>query len=267
MTGYISSLDDRFLTFERAAKLMALERPDLKKKHALDSFKHALFAGDFESSKSLIESDDIDLNHLRILYPQPRAEISEEDFVPTARPFKYYGVGRWHIALILYYQEGLPEPLQDWENFLGPDSNPFQRPAMYRHLSNIPLKSYPKAGQKILGEICISKAKLRDWMLYQKFTLPSFLELRQIITPVKITAPSDLAFICTEAEPSPGKGRPRNPRWDYIQHLVNKIADSNPDMLHKNIAYEAHKLARQNYANEDLPSEKTILRRLNKLLK
>ncbi|MFC7047864.1 hypothetical protein [Emcibacter nanhaiensis] len=255
MAGYISSLDDRFLSFERIAKLLILERPDLKKKQVLDSLKHALFAGDFESSENTPETDGMDLNQLRILHPQPLAEISNDEFVPTARPCKYYGVDRYQVALILYHKEGLPEPLDDWERFFGPAADPFHRPLMYRHLSNIPIKSYPKSGQKILGKIFISKSRLRDWMLLKGFALPSFLNS----FPTASDNPEDAA--------APGKGRPRNPRWDDIKDLVQQVADSNPDMLHKNIAHRVHKTVRQKYPHEKIPAENTILRKVGTLLK
>ena len=268
MTDYISPLNDKFLSFGRAAKLAALERPDLKKKHVLETFKHALFAGEFEHHISDIDWTGIgaDPNWLYILYQQPKAEIAIDSMVPKALPHKFYSMDRSSITSVLLSEGGLPEPLEDWDLYFDFLSPAYGKETMYRHLSNIPLSSFPRKGRKALAEIHISRPKLVLWMKEKDFSLPRFLTRQNgrpssaTMVPPKLIGDNDNSVPC-------GKGRPGKAGWSFIRQTVREIADSDPSKLYKTIAHEAHLKARQTFADHELPSENTILRNMAKILR
>ena len=184
MQTFVSPLNDDFISLKRAALLIAHERPSIEPEEIMEMFKHAIFAREFEREEITVggvePADDWNLPLLRIEMPL------RSDFVRRlpleAQPQEYFAVGGASIAQVLSERDALPGTADVWCAF----ANSARRPgivddALYA-LAHIPYSAFPPKARDILGNIVLAKIKLRTWMAFKRYELPSF--LRDVASPV-----------------------------------------------------------------------------------
>lgn len=176
MPVFVSPLDGNYISLKRAALLIAREQPDIESGDIMDMFTHALFAGEFEREEVTVRGmepiDDWNLPLLRIEAPRNGTAIR----LPLdQQPQEYFAVKRVTIAEVLSERDALPGKAENW---VALAESPHDKEGMDKalhDLARIPYAAFPVKAHDILGGILLAKIKLRLWMAFKGYELPSFL--------------------------------------------------------------------------------------------
>lgn len=265
MPGYISPLDNTYISLKRAARLIADTQTGVTPDEIMDLFKHALFTREFERPETTVEvakdAEEWNLPLLRI--EMPRTERARPRLAIDCRPQEYFAVKATTIAEILIERDALPGTEEDWSAFAGFPRNPKIVDDMHHALARIPYGAFPAKAHAILGDICLTKVKLRAWMMFKGYGLPAF--LRDVRPPGRnalrlIHSRAD--DVTTEAP----RGRPRKAAWPRIEALIKEMHTANPETPRSVLAFDAHKIAATEFDEKDLPSLETIQRQMKSIL-
>lgn len=259
--GFISPLDGNYISLKRAALLIAHERPGIESGEIMDLFKHAIFTGEFERDECRVEgierTDDRNFLLLRIEAP-PTNHLHRLPL--DAQPQEYLAVKGETVAEILSERDALPGRAEAWAAFAQFPRDAAEVKEALRTLAHIPYSAFPAGGQAILGGIVLTKVKVRAWMGFNGYELPTFLcDLSQ---PADRSA-SDSA---ENAHAKPPRGRPRKPGWMRVEQLIREMHAANPAMPLGTLAFDACKQAAAEYPKRDLPSWETVLRNMKTIL-
>ena len=293
MLDIFSPLDGDYISFKQAALLVACERPGIEPNDIMDTFKAAIFGGEFDHLVTGVPGlpPDADANWLHLRFHVPPPDNVSPDLLLEEQPHRHYGVDAFTIADVLTDYKALPGGLNDWSVFRGWEhSNEELREKALNALAQIPFRAYPEKGQAMLGNILLSKAKLRGWMTAKGYALPEFLNDRPDDTPGL-----DAASLGTESpdKPSSGKsngmsppsgegtngaaagagdstedvrGRPQKAAWKRIRELVRELHAADPTTKRSALASDARKKAKLEFDEKDLPSANTIIRQMKYIL-
>ena len=315
MISYISPLDDKYISFRRAACLISDEHNGISPDELMKNFKHALFMGEFECAN--IKKNDSDqkpvdphhdrnnvLNWLHMDCVMPKTELAIEGKALKIQPYRLYSMNLDSITSVLICENGLPGSASDWDPFYDLSNVDLKEEAIYPRLAHIPLGSYPAHGQKLIGDIYLSRIKLKLWMMKHSFALPSFLldiDVNQTHRPEIELVPSPDETLQTPAvQPDPAgepenavdekdiprdmkqnpaqfktasndnqpvsKGRPRKAGWDRVEDLVRELHRADSRKLRKILAHEAYATALSEFPENELPTVETIVRNMVKIL-
>ena len=129
-----------------------------------------------------------------------------------------------------------------------------------RTLAHIPYSAFPARGQAILGGVLLTKVKVRVWMGFKGYELPTFL--------CDLSQPADRSHpeSAENAHAKPPRGRPRKPGWMRVEQLIREMHAANPAMPLGTLAFDACKQAAAEYPKGDLPSWETVLRNMKIIL-
>lgn len=266
MPTHISPLDNTYVSLKRAAQLTARDQPGVEPDEIMDLFKHALFAGEFERPETTVEaatcSEELNLPLLRIEAPytgraRPRLALD-------CQPHEYFAVKVTTIAEILAERDALPGAVQSWAAFTVFPRDPEIAYDMHHTLARIPYSAFPTKARAILGEIYLTKVKLRAWMIYQGYEVPAF--LRDVRPPRRREL--HLLRSCTEGAASKAaRGRPRKAAWACIEALITEMYAADRKTPHKALAFDALEKTKSEFDEKDLPALGTIERRMKSILK
>jgi hypothetical protein len=178
MPSYISALDANYISLKRAAALIAREQSAIEADDVMETFKHALFAREFEREeiaiKGRVPAEDWNLPLLRI--EAPRTPLTRAPRLPIdRRPQEYFAVKAPTIASVLALRDALPGRPDDWSAFTSCGRNALTDEDALDALAHIPYAAFPAEAKAILGDIMLSKIKLRAWMMFKGYALPAFL--------------------------------------------------------------------------------------------
>ena len=209
MISYISPLDDKYISFRRAACLISKEHNGISPDELMENFKHALFMGEFDCapvSQKDVGQEDVGQNHidphhdrnnvlnwLHMDCVMPKTELAIGGKALKIQPHRLYSMNLDSITSVLICAGGLPGSANDWDPFYDLSNVDLKEEAIYPRLAHIPLGSYPAHSQKLIGDIYLSSIKLKLWMMKHSFSLPSFLQdidVNQTHKPVVELVPS-----------------------------------------------------------------------------
>ncbi|MDR3528286.1 MAG: hypothetical protein P4L57_13505 [Rhizomicrobium sp.] len=293
MLDIFSPLDGDYISFKHAALLIARERPGIEPDDIMDTLKGATFGGEFNhlvtGVPGLSPGADANWLHLRFLVPPP--ERVSPDLPLEEQPHRHYGVDAFTIADVLTDYKALPGGLNDWPVFREWEhSNDELRAKALNALAQIPFRAYPEKGQAMLGNIILSKAKLRVWMTAKGYALPEFLNDGPDGTPEPDAAslgtefPDKLSSSKSNGmSPPSGKstngatagardstedmrGRPQKAAWKRIRELVRELHTASPTTKRSALASDAREKAKLEFDEKDLPSANTIVRQMKNIL-
>jgi hypothetical protein len=285
MSDFVSPLDDRYIKVGRAAELMAKANPCTTRTDIMDLFKRALFSGEFDSTLDVqyvpgCEPMQIEVNH-------PRLEVTADQLALKTDPRRHYEMNRNSITSVLYCDGALPGDQEVMDRYLYIEG---KQEAVYSHLVKIAFDEFPEIGQQRLADIYISKGKLKGWLISNGQEVPDF--LADAPTPPQPTNPDfelydfpaetlgsrrengraqpqdaeDAANDDIDDESANGRGRPELAGWKTVVDAARALKANDPDMLNKVIAHEAREIALRQFREIDVPSEKTIVRRMKDIL-
>ncbi|WP_419914639.1 hypothetical protein [Hoeflea sp.] len=270
MPTHISPLDLNFISLKRAALLIAKDRAGVEPDEIMDLFKHALFAGEFECKETNVaaefRSEEINLPLIRIETPPAQRMLPR--LAPEHRPQQFFAVRAATVGEILVEREALPGRPEDWSAltvFLG---NQQIIDDFHHALAHTPYEAFPTEAHAILGDIHLSRLKLRTWMDYKRYDLPAFLNRPAPVSP-QLPARPALRLVHSRTEGTAGKmqrGRPRKAAWARIEALVRELYAANPETPRGVLAFDAHKAATREFDEKDLPSLETVQRQMKHLL-
>lgn len=291
MLAFISPLDGDYISLKRAALLMARENPGIDAVDLMDMFKHAIFSREFDGQGLRIPGldPDDDRNYPLLLIEAPPAKIGFARRLPRpAKPHEYLSVTAHTVAQVLGERDMLPGPTEEWVEFIeGPPCENVTDITL-EALANIPYVAFPAEAQTLLGNILLAKAKLITWMEHKGYALPAFL-----VEPVSASEEGDVPVTPSEilnkvrskpkapTNPSPPKpaptvesascgddvrGRPQKAAWQRIRELVRELHAADPTRQRSLLAFDAHERAKLEFDEKDLPSVKTIIRRMKNIL-
>jgi hypothetical protein len=264
MPVFVSPLDGNYISLKRAALLIAREQPDIESGDIMDMFTHALFAGEFEREEVTVRGmepiDDWNLPLLRIEAPRNGTAIR----LPLdQQPQEYFAVKRVTIAEVLSERDALPGKAENW---VALAESPHDKEGMDKalhDLARIPYAAFPVKAHDILGGILLAKIKLRLWMAFKGYELPSF--LRNIALSGQTVSPVTSAEPETE-EPDVMRGRPRKTAWIRIRQLICDRHAAQPKLSRYVLAHDAYETAKTEFREKDLPSLETIIRQMKNIL-
>jgi hypothetical protein len=261
MPAFISPLDGNYISLRRAALLIAREQPGIEPDDIMELFKHAIFTGEFEREECGIQgidpSDDRNLPLLRIEAPPtnslPRLPLD-------AQPQEYFAVKSATVAEILSERDALPGRAEDWTALAQFPRYAAAMKDALGSLAHIPYSAFPAGGKAILGDIRLTKFKLRGWMKFKGYELPTFLG--------DSSPPTDRGHLesVEDSHAKPSRGRPRKPGWMRVEQLIREMHAANPAMPLGTLAFDACKQAAAEYPKRDLPSWETVLRNMKMIL-
>jgi hypothetical protein len=261
MPAFISPLDGNYIALKRAALLIAREQPGIEPDEIMELFKHAIFTGEFERAECRVQgierTDDRNLLLLRIEAPPtnrfPRLPLD-------AQPQEYFAVKGATVAEILSERDALPGRAEDWAAFAQFPRDAAVVKEALRTLAHIPYSAFPARGQAILGGVLLTKVKVRVWMGFKGYELPTFL--------CDLSQPADRSHpeSAENAHAKPPRGRPRKPGWMRVEQLIREMHAANPAMPLGTLAFDACKQAAAEYPKRDLPSWETVLRNMKIIL-
>lgn len=282
MSDFVSPLDDRYIKLGRAAELMAKANPCTTRLDVMELFKRALFSGEFDSRLDEqyvpgCEPMQIEVNH-------PRPEVTADQLALKTDPRRHYEMNRNSITSVLYCDGALPGDQDVMDRYLYTEG---KQKAVYNHLVKVAFDEFPEFGQQRIADIYISKGKLKGWLIWNEREVPDFLsdaptppapESKLYDFPAKSSgdghangeAPRQdvegAANDDVEDELSNGRGRPELAGWKTIVNAARELKAEYPEMLNKNVAHEAREIALREFRENDVPSEKTIVRRMKDIL-
>lgn len=282
MSDYVSPLDYRYIKLGRAAELMAEANPCTTHLDIMELFKRALFSGEFNSALDMqyvrgCEPMQIEVNH-------PRPEVTADQLALKTDPMRHYEMNRNSITSVLYCDGALPGDQEVMDRYLYTEG---KQKAVYSHLVKVAFDEFPEFGQQRIADIYISRGKLKGWLIWNEKEVPDFLsdaptppapESRLYDFPTKSSGNGnangealrreieDTANERVDDELANGRGRPELAAWRAIGNAARAIKDENPEKLNKIVAHEAREIALREFREIDVPSEKTIVRRMKDIL-
>ncbi|MGB8601639.1 MAG: hypothetical protein WCD42_05525 [Rhizomicrobium sp.] len=289
---FISPLNDEYISIERAAHLIASELEGTDVASALEMFKHAIFSREFDYNTSPIPGIPIhdDRNYPLVAIEAPGAETGVSQEVPVnSRPQKRYGFNAEGIAERLDHQKILPEgiePLNDFMNRQADDPHAIGAIAKKRwieaslkNLALISLAAYPAKAQALIRDIYFFKPKLIAWMELKDHRIPNGLEqwrnrysgdrADEALTSFDQAeaVPSGVSPLPTRDAKSPAqRGAPPKAAWLRAYELGPQLREAHPSLSNKQIAAEIFRRLSLEFDEKDVPSEKTIYRRMKDIL-
>lgn len=263
MPSHISPLDGNYISLKRAAALIAREQPGIESDEVMETFKHALFAREFERREITVEgmtpAEDWNLPLLRIEAP-PTRWASAPRLPIDQCPQEYLAVKGPTIADVLGERNALPGRPEDWAPFTSSPRDDRTVADALAALAHIPYFAFPTEAQALLGNIMLSRIKLRAWMAFKGYALPAF--LRDTTRPAvqEPVAPPE------ESPARPSRGRPRKTGWARIEELIHEMHAANPETPHMTLAIDACDRAAAEFPSEELPSWETVVRHMKSIL-
>ncbi|WP_136661673.1 hypothetical protein [Nitratireductor sp. XY-223] len=270
MPTYISPLDRNFISLKRAALLIARDRAGVEPDEIMDLFKHALFTGEFECEETNVAAEvRSEVRNLPLMQIEtPRVWRLLPRLAPECQPQEFFAVKAATVGEILVEREALPGRLEDWSPFTAFPRSQEVVDDFHHALAHTPYDVFPARAHAILGDIHLSLVKLHTWMSYKRYDLPAFLQQADL-TPLHQQARPALRLVHSRTEDTTGKmqrGRPRKAAWARIEALVRELHAANPETPRSVLAFDAHKIAAQEFDEKDLPSLETIQRRMKTIL-
>jgi len=175
---YISPLDDNYIALKRAAALIARERSDIEADDFMEAMKHALFMGELELKETAVDrapAEDWDAPLLPIEAPPVKWPLAPRLPIDKS-PQQHFAVRAPTIAFVLGERNALPGGPDRWTAFTAaPARDADTVEDVLGALAHIPWAAYPPEAKAILGDIVVSKEKLRAWMVFKGYALPAFL--------------------------------------------------------------------------------------------
>jgi hypothetical protein len=263
MPAFISPLDVNYISLKRAALLIAREQAGIEPDEIMDMFKYALFSREFERQEIAVlgqkPADDWNLPLMRI--EVPASDMTVRHLPLDSRPQEYFAFTGSSIADVLSERGALPGSPESWSGFTT-----FPRDAgivtdTLTDLARIPYTAFPARAHDILGDIMLSKIKLRTWMVFKGYDLPSF--LKRSISPVQKAAPIEPTG---KDARDLSRGRPGKAAWGRVGELVRELHAAHPKKKRSALAFEALKIAATEFDKKDLPSVETVVRRMKEIL-
>ncbi|WP_417624035.1 hypothetical protein [Paremcibacter congregatus] len=280
MNEYISHLDETYISFSAAAELIAHGQPDISTEEMMVTFKYYLFQGDFECTASDNRHDMKNWLHVPYMPPpgeQAIAEGSTGTLVPAVETRRYYGMNLVSLLSVLICEEALPGPVDAWNNLYDLSQTEQGQKILCRWLALFPFADYPDHGRTLIGEILISREKLKRWLSSRHNIHPDRLlaldrkqdespRLRLVPPAEATTASPEAANDNVTAEDLSARGRPRKAGWDRIGELVRELHQTESGKLRKVLAYEAYARALNEFPENELPTISSIVRNMSRLL-
>jgi hypothetical protein len=277
MPEFISSLDEQFISVKAVAQLVARERPELSIGELMDTFTHAIFSREFEPSYfSALRKDEANwMMHMRIEKALP--DEATRALPVEKQPQAFYAVGAATVMEILDGRRALPCDLgatprgrreyieiSDYEKTLGA-------------LASTPFSAFPDSGRAILGDILISRAHLRTWMIARRHRMPQFLAMGRPEPLDQDKAieegeqdETEQAAINGQPEDAASsnceRGRPPKAAWDRIIEIARTLHTKYPKLKRCTLAHDARSKALKEFHEKDLPSLTTIERRMKDII-
>jgi hypothetical protein len=178
MRAFISPLNDDFITLKRAALLIARERSGIEPGDIMETFTHAIFADEFEREEIAVRgvepADDWNLPLLLIEVPLRPGFVRRLPL--ESQPQEYFAVKAATVAEVLSVRDALPGSAEVWSAFAESPRSPGVLDDTLCALAHTPYAAFPSKAHDILSNIVISKIKLRAWMTFKGYELPSFLK-------------------------------------------------------------------------------------------
>ena len=248
----------QYLALKRAAELIASEDAFLTADQMLERLKRAIFRGEFDAQISTQTVKG--LEYLRIAVVIPKCEMTETERALKTRVTRYYEMNRDSIASVIYCEGGLPGEQGLLDQWIY---DPAQRSEVFNHLTATSLSDFPETGQRMIGDIRISRARIATWLAINGYPAPPILrepnETRLTIEGAATTTPET---ITRKKE----QGRPELPGWRIVREHIVILRDADPEKPYKVLAHEARQEALKHCDELDVPSENTILRRMKEIL-
>jgi len=175
---YISPLDDNYIALKRAASLIARERSAIEADDVMETLKHALFTRELELKETAVDrapAEDWDAPLMPIEAPPVKWRLAPRLPIDKS-PQEYFAVKAPTIAVVLGERNALPGGPDRWTAFTEPLARDAETVEdVLGALAHIPWSVYPPEAKAILGDIVVSKEKLRAWIKFKGYTLPAFL--------------------------------------------------------------------------------------------
>jgi len=265
MHPFISPLDPAYISLKRAAASISADHGDVESDEVMDLLKYALLNEEFEHPQTRVrvsnnpEAWNLPLLLLEIPYRRDvRRRLPVED-----EPQEYFAVKAATVAEVLLERDALPGTPEHWAAYAEFPRNPEISDDLHSLLARIPYGSFPPKGQELLGDIRISKAKLRAWMIFKGYDLPEF--LKNVTLPMRPGLHLVHSSVAAATEEAP-RGRPRKAAWPRIEALIREMHAADPAMPRSVLAFDAHKQASAEFDEKDLPSLETVQRHVKSIL-
>lgn len=271
MLSFISPLDKSYISLRRAAALIASEMPGAEPDEIMEMFKYAIFSREFEREEIAVNEREtceaINLPILRIESPPPfNAPVR---LSPEQQPHDLFAVKAMTVAEVLSERDGLPGEGKAWTAFADSPADFEAKERALDALARIPYAAFPAKGKSILDGILLARTKLRAWMTYKHYDIPTFLQtgdgehgrIDAASEPVSGTLSNSVNVSDDDA-----RGRPRKAGWDRLGQVIRDMHTANPGAKHSALAFEARKLVAQEFDEKDLPSVQTLLRQMKRIL-
>lgn len=265
MQPFISPLDPTYISLKRAAACIAADHGHVEPDEVMDLLKYAILNEEFEHPQIQIRVSNNpeawNLPLLRLEIPH-RGDVRRRLAVEV-EPQEYFAVKAATVAEVLLERDALPDTPEHWAVYAEFPKNPAISEDLHALLARIPYRSFPPKGQEILGDIRITKVKLRAWMTFKGYDLPDF--LKNVTLPVRpaLRLVHDQPAEAPEEAP---RGRPRKAAWPRIEALIREMHAADPETPRSVLAFDAHKQASAEFDGKDLPSLETVQRHVKSIL-
>lgn len=272
MPHYISPLDETYIRFDAAAKLLAEHDRMVTSDGMLEMLMRAMWEGSFNlpNHEDIPEQKQSDRenpeNWLCVPIEAPRANLTASQAALSPRPFEYFEAGRDTIISVMYTMEFLPGELQGWSDMLDHGDGKMylhDKASAFKALTCLPLSEYSEAGKAYLGKLYIPRRMLQSWLDKRSLKFVHLFDLES--EPETSAQQADGSLPDDDALPP--RGRPSFPAWPAIQAAAIKLREEDASLKNKIIAHEVRRRALTCYNKEDVPSEATILRQLHMFIK
>jgi hypothetical protein len=270
-----SPLDARCIRFDAASQLIAVREPAITRLAALDLLVRAVWNGDFEPpplcfrdpSPAQIEARAHPDAWMFVPIEAPRPWLTDEQAALSVRPVELFKAGRNTIINVMYCKGQLPGDIKGWHALLDwRVEDPARREAeALSALARIPVSAYTAEARVYLASLIIPRAKLQAWLDTCSVKFHGLFVPEKPAPPVAPVAPA-AANDADEAATAHRRGRPVLAAWPMIEAAAHRIDREQPDLPRKVLAGQLHELALREFAEDDVPNEATILRRLGAIL-
>ena len=286
----ISLRDGNYITLKRAADLMALENSEINVSEFVEEFKYAIFAGEFEPARTPIPGIriDDDRNYPIVLIEAP-SKVADlpRDLPREDRPKTHYGYTAESIIDYFDFHKMFPSGVEYYDEYRKREDKAGRTTSKYpwlirtqANLACIRFVAFPEQARAFLLAIYFAKSKLIAWLEYKGNPMPAFLaphrqraearsdpagrseDFRKLPPTWNVSQDSRSRPAATAST----RGRPPKARWHRIGEIARELRASHPTMQCDVIAFEAHKRARLEFPEKDLPKVTTIIRRMKSLL-
>lgn len=264
MADYPEPADPAYVTFGRAAELLADADPCLTVDEVMERLKRAIFSGEFDGQHG--NAHEPGGEWLQIQVKIPRAELTDEDRAFNVHPKRYYQMNRSSIAGVILCEDGLPGDPDMLDRWIYRDIG--ERHRAYRLLVQAPLSTFPDIGQQMIADIRVSRARLKNWLDANGYSPPACLCRAQPPKPIdsRDTNGAVSGYEPQHEDSRRPHGRPELPAWQDVRDYIVDAYAADPTRPHKVLAHEARAAALRLYGEVDTPSEGTILRRMKEIL-